>query len=108
MANKHQVLSRLALGMSPAEIANELGCLPAYVRAVRAREFGNGAQTEQRYSKSDKGKAVRRAADKNKRERIYSTPDGREAFNKHKRMIRNGNSFVALFPRAGVHYPSSR
>lgn len=49
MVLKMQILRRLALGMSPKGIAAELGCLPAYVRAVRAREFGNGKEVAQRY-----------------------------------------------------------
>lgn len=51
MANKHQVLELLATGMANSEIAATLKCLPAYVRAVRAREFGNGREVDTSYQR---------------------------------------------------------
>lgn len=49
MAYKEDVLVRLEKGLTPNQIAAELGCHPAYVRATRARAFGNGAEVEHRY-----------------------------------------------------------
>lgn len=49
MANKHQVLALLEKGLTPQQIAKKLKCLDAYVRAVRAREFGNGREQARRF-----------------------------------------------------------
>jgi len=51
MATKEQVLPLLKLGLSPQQIAKKLKCKDAYVRAVRAREFGNGLEVQRRHER---------------------------------------------------------
>ena len=48
MANKHQVLKLFEKSWSDKRIAENLDCLQAYVRAVRAREFGNGNEVDRK------------------------------------------------------------
>lgn len=52
MANKYDVLARLKAGMSPKQIAKELGCSDAYVRATRQRATEAGRKRENKYSAS--------------------------------------------------------
>ena len=75
MATKDQVLKLLAKGKTPREIANALGCLPEYARAVRAREFGNGREVEKRYRERPEVRAYRT---KYQRKYWASNPDYRE------------------------------
>lgn len=49
MTKHARIVRLLGKGRSPAEIAKKIGCDAAYVRAVRAREFGNGRDTDRDY-----------------------------------------------------------
>jgi DNA-binding CsgD family transcriptional regulator len=50
MANKYDVLARLKAGMSPRQIAAELGCSDAYVRATRQRSTEEGRKQAVKWS----------------------------------------------------------
>jgi DNA-binding CsgD family transcriptional regulator len=49
MANKYDVLARLEAGMTPQQIADELGCSDAYVRATRQRATEEGRKQAARW-----------------------------------------------------------
>ena len=53
MACKEDVLVRLEKGLTVSQIAAELGCASAYVRATRARAFGDGRATDAAYRKKN-------------------------------------------------------
>mgnify|MGYP000872335950 CR=1 FL=1 len=60
MTTKYDVVPYLVMGMSPNDIAQRLNCCPAYVRAVKAREFGRGKEVARRsYHKRKRSRATR-------------------------------------------------
>ena len=52
MANKHQVLELLAKGLTPQEVARELGCSDAYVRATKQRDTAKGKKRTREYGRA--------------------------------------------------------
>ena len=83
MANKHQVLELLAEGLTPKEIANRLGCNPAYVRATRRRATDEGARIARQF-------ASRRRTNKKRCEKMKSSAEYREGSNAYMRKWRRG------------------
>lgn len=59
MATKDQVLKLLEKGLNPQQIAKKLKCSDGYVRATKARAFGNGLEVQRRY---DQGRKAEHAA----------------------------------------------
>lgn len=84
MATKDQVLKLLEKGLNPQQIAKKLGCKDGYVRATKARAFGNGREVQRRYDEAHK--AERRAWMRDyKRERRATDPEYREYEREHSR-----------------------
>ena len=77
MACKEDVLVRLEKGLTVAQIAAELECLPEYVRATRARAFGNGKVTGRAYEIRN-SKTISARKRKQERFRYRTDPDYRE------------------------------
>lgn len=86
MANKHQVLELLAKGLNPQEVARELGCSDAYVRATRKRAEVPG------YHKQFASHAASTRRWKDKYKTLLSTKEGRETWNKYLRLRNNGRA----------------
>lgn len=54
----HQVLDLLGKGLSPSEVAAQLGVLPEYVRATRRRHGGGQARPEYSRDKLEQHKRM--------------------------------------------------
>ncbi len=52
MTKHERIVGFLLAGMTTGKVALRVGCRQSYVRAVRAREWGNGADVQRNYQNS--------------------------------------------------------
>lgn len=79
MTKAQQILDLYALGKSTREIADEVGCLDAYVRVVaRQRKGRSRSEIDLRYQNSPRGQAMSKRQIPRKRaymKKVYETSD---------------------------------
>ena len=71
MACKDDVLVLLEKGLTPKQVADELGCRTEYVRATRARAFGNGRATCEKYRLRNLEKISAKKSDRYRNDPVF-------------------------------------